>query len=229
MIVQSNFSVSREGFQPNMEVSVNGYSFIIAEIMPTEAGKGKQYKGVLTLPDGSKKSFMDRPVFVTKLNEYAGAKGTKGASTKKDASHNTGESKVVKVSNLSEARINELVSIQHANLQKRFAKLVSQSNVENDDLRRVFVDFVNRSTTDLRNRLEATLAKQREELSIAKKAEAQRIKKARYERLQSYVSNYDTYVGKVFIDGNMEKAMKLRLTKAERILRANTLIKELLK
>lgn len=229
MLVQSNFSVSREGFQPNMEVSVNGYSFIIAEIMPTEAGKGKQYKGVLTLPDGSKKSFMDRPVFVTKLNEYAGAKGTKGTSTKKDASHNTGESKVVKVSNLSEARINELVSFHHADLQKRFAKLVSQSNVANEELRRVFVDFVNRSTTDLRNRLEAMLAKQREELSIAKKAEAQRVKKVRFERLQSYVSNYDTYVGKVFMEGNMELAMKLRLTKAERILRANTLIEEILK
>lgn len=229
MIVQSNFSVSREGFQPNMEVSVNGYSFIIAEIMPTEAGKGKQYKGVLTLPDGSKKSFMDRPVFVTKLNEYAGAKGTKGISTKKDASHNAGESKVVKVSNLSEARINELVSFHHADLQKRFSKLVGQSNVAHEGLHRAFIDFVNRSTTDLRNRLEATLAKQREELSIAKKAEAQRIKKVRIERLQSYVANYDTNVGKIFMEGNMELAMKLRLTKAERILRANTLIEELLK
>lgn len=229
MTVQSNFSVARQDFQPNMEVCVNGYSFIIAEMLPTEAGKGKQYKGILTLPDGSKKSFMDRPVFVTKLNEYAGAKGTKVVTSKKDASHHTSESKVVKVSNLSETRISELVSFHHADLQKRFAKLVSNTTVSHEDLRRVFVDFVNRSTIDLRNRLEDTLHKQREELSIAKKAEAERIKKVRIERLQQYVSNYDTYVGKVFMEGNMELAMKLRLTKVERILRANTLIEELLK
>lgn len=229
MLVQNNFSVSREGFQPNMEVSVNGYSFIISEILPTEAGKGKQYKGVLTLPDGSKKSFMDKPVFVTKLNEYAGAKGTKGTAVKKEASHNTGESKVVKVTNLSEARIDELVSFHHADLQKRFAKLVNHAHVSHEDLHRVFVDFVNRSTIDLRNRLEATLTKQREELSIAKKAEEQRKKQSRIKLLQSYVANYDTYVGRVFMEGDMEKAMKLRLTKTERILRANTLIEELLK
>lgn len=228
MTIQSNFSVSRNDFQPNMEVSVNGYTFIIAEIMPTEAGKGKQYKGVLTLPDGTKKSFMDKPVFVTKLNEYAGAKGTKVVS-KKEASHHTNESKVVKVSNLSEARIDELVSFHHADLQKRFAKLVSNTSVSCEDLRHVFVDFVNRSTSDLRSRLEATLRKQREELSIAKQAEAQRIKKARIERLQLYVSNYDANVGRIFMEGNMELAMKLRLTKVERVLRANTLIEELLK
>ena len=228
MIVQNNFSVSRTEFHQNMEVSVNGYSFVIVEILPAEPGKGKQYKGILTLPDGTKKSFMDRPVFVTKLNEYAGAKGVKVVS-KKEASHNTGESKVIKVSNLSEARIEELVSFHHADLQKRFSKLISNITVSHEDLRRVFVDFVNRSTFDLRSRLEAKLAKQREELSIAKKAEAERIKKSRIERLQFYVANYDTFVGKIFMEGNMEQAMKLRLTKTERILRANTLIEELLK
>lgn len=229
MLVQSNFSVSRTDFQPNMEVSVNGYIFVISEILPTEAGKGKQYKGVLTLPDGTKKAFIDKPVLVTKLNEYAGAKGTKGASTKKEASHNTGESKVVKVTNLSEARIDELVSFHHADLQKRFAKLVSNTSVSCEDLRHVFVGFVNRSTSDLRSRLEATLRKQREELSIAKQAEAQRIKKARIARLQKYVQEYDAGIGRAALNGNMLLVKKLSLTKMERILRANTLIEELLK
>ena len=228
MIVQNNFSVSRTDFQPNMEVSVNVYIFIIAEIMPTEAGKGKQYKGILTLPDGTKKSFMDKPVFVTKLNEYAGVKGTKVA-TKKEASHNSSESKVIKVSNLSEARIDELVSFHHADLQKRFSKLVNNTNVSHEDLHRVFVDFVNRSTRELRNKLELTLAKQREELSIAKQAEAQRIKKARIERLQRYIVEYDASIGRAALSGNMLLVQKLSLTKAERVLRANTLIEELFK
>lgn len=228
MTVQNNFSVSRTDFQPNMEVSVNGYIFVIAEIMPTEAGKGKQYRGVLTLPDGSKKSFMDKPVFVTKLNEYAGAKGTKVVS-KKEASHNTNESKVVKVSNLSEARIDELVSSHHADLQKRFSKLVRDTHVSYEDLNRMFVDFVNRSTADLRSRLEDTLRKQRELLSIAKQSEVKRINKARITRLQSYVENYDAGIGRAALNGNMLLVQKLSLTKAERILRANTLIEELLK
>lgn len=228
MIVQNNFSVLRTNFQPNMEVSVNGYIFVIAEILPTETGKGKQYKGVLTLPDGTQKSFMDKPVFVTKLNEYAGAKGTKVA-TKKETSQTSGTNKVVSITNLSETKIEEALHVEHKKAVKAYYKLLDALDIDatfgaSRELYHVFMNELKKTQADTRKRLEDKLAQQREKLSVAKKAEAERIKKARIARLQSYIANYDTYVGKVFIEGNMEKAMKLRLTKDERIIRAGMLL-----
>ena len=222
MIVQNNFSVSRTDFHQNMEVSVNGYSFVIVEMLPTEAGKGKQYRGVLTCPDGSNKSFIDRPVFVTKLNEIAGAKGVKVA-TKKEASHHTNESKVIKVTNLSEERIDELVSFHHADLQKRFSKLVSNTLVSHEDLHRVFIDYVNRSTRSLRDRLEDKLRKQREELLIAKKSEAKKSILARVERLRNYIATYDTAVCNMLLQ-DKEAAMIMLLDKDAKIAKAQSII-----
>lgn len=233
MIVQNNFSVSRTNFQPNMEVSVNGYIFVIAEIMPTEAGKGKQYKGILTLPDGTKKSFMDKPVFVTKLNEYAGAKGTK-VVTKKETSQTSGTNKVVSITNLSEAKIEEALHVEHKKAVKAYYKLLDALDIDatfgaSRELYHIFMKELKKTQADTRKRLEDKLAQQREKLSVAKKAEAERIKKARIARLQSYVVNYDAGIGRAALNGNMLLVQKLSLTKAERILRANTLIEELLK
>ena len=233
MIVQNNFSVSRTNFQPNMEVSVNGYIFVIAEILPTEAGKGKQYKGVLTLPDGTQKSFMDKPVFVTKLNEYAGAKGTK-VITKKETSQTSGTNKVVSITNLSETKIEEALHAEHKKSVKAYYKLIDSLSLSVEDAIRIgfydkFMKALNKKHSGTRKRLEAKLAEQREKLSVAKKAEAERIKKARIARLQSYVANYDALIGRAALNGNMLLVQKLSLTKAERILRANTLIEELLK
>lgn len=69
----TNFSVSRSEFIQGMQIEVNNHVFQINEILPTEKGKGKQYLGVLTFPNGEKKVY-DKPVFVTQLNKIAGAK-----------------------------------------------------------------------------------------------------------------------------------------------------------
>lgn len=233
MIVQNNFSVSRNDFHTNMEVSVNGYIFVITEILPAETGKGKQYKGILTMPDGTKKVFMDKPVFVTKLNEYAGAKGTKVAS-KKEASHNTGTSKVVSVSHMSEASIEEAIHTEHKKAVKAYYKLIEALSLSIEDAIRIglydkFMKELNKKHTNTRNRLEAKLAEQRKNLDIAKQAKFKRIKQNRIDRLQRYIDNYDAGIGRAALNGNMLLVQKLSLTKTERILRANTLIQELLK
>ena len=217
-----SFSIKRAEFTPNMEVTVNGYTFIYTGIFDRKDGEGLRVAGVLTLPDGSKKSFIEKGVLVSQLNKMAGATVARGDNAKKETSQSSGASKVVKITNLSEEIIKEQVVKRRSAINKAYQKLASL--LEGVSFTEQYIVDVNSTLSALHTDLTYKLNKQREQLAIAKKAEVIKSLNSRIQLLRSYIDNYNKMVGDLMVSGDVTKAQIMVLNRADNIAKAQAII-----
>lgn len=218
----NSFSIKRAEFTPNMEVTVNGYTFIYTSVFDRKEGEGLRVAGVLTLPDGSKKSFIEKGILVAQLNKIAGATVARGDNTKKETSQSNGASKVVKITNLSEDIIKEQIQKRRSAINKAYQKLASL--LECVSFTEQYIIDANNTLATLHTTLTDKLNKQREQLAVTKKAEAIKSISSRIQRLRSYIDNYNTIVGDLMVSGDITKAQIMVLNRADNIAKAQKII-----
>lgn len=217
-----NFSIKRAEFTPNMEVNVNSYNFIYTGIFDRKDGEGLRVAGVLTLPDGSKKSFIEKGILVAQLNKMAGATVARSDNSKKDSSQSSGASKVVRITNLSEEIIKEQVQKRRSAINKAYHKLASLLDCVS--FTEQYVTDTNNTLATLHTTLTDKLNKQREQLAVAKKAESIKSINSRIQLLRSYIDNYNTTIGNLFVAGEVTKAQIMVLNREDNIAKAQAII-----
>lgn len=217
-----NFSIKRSEFIPNMELTVNGYSFIYTGVFDRKEGEGLRVAGVLTCPDGSKKSFIEKGVLVAQLNKMAGATVARSDNAKKESSQSSGASKVVKITNLSEEIIKEQLQKRRSAINKAYQKLASL--LDGVSFTEQYIVDTNNTLAELHVTLTDKLNKQREQLAVAKKAEAIKSISSRIQLLRSYIDNYNKTVGDLMVSGDITKAQIMVLNREDNIAKAQAII-----